>query len=227
MYWKFGAVIAIAMMTAACGTPEVIVHKPETPVRVVAENDNTRAIQLKRITYRMPAGQHMGVVRAGLLCVNRGDLTTKEVNTENRNIDLTRRLEQELKRARYNIVGDANDPFSEERETSADLLLAATVVEFKMNVCFPMAGFGSASSKGEVGLTVEWQVFSRQAKAVIYTVKTTGSAKLDDAQSDGMNVMQGDALLMSLRELMRDEGFYKTVTAPMPKSPPPRAGTKS
>jgi len=227
MFSKVLAAIALAMATAACGTPEVIVHKPETPVRVVAESDSTRTMQVKRITYRLPAGQHMGVIRAGLLCINRGDLTTKEVNTENRNIDLTKRLEQELKRARYNIVGDANDPFSEERENAADLLLAATVVEFKMNVCFPMAGFGIASAKGEVGLTVEWQIFSRQAKAVVYTVRTSGSAKLDDAQSDGMNVMQGDALLVALRELMRDEGFYKTLTAPMPKSPPPRAGAKS
>ncbi len=221
MYGKFLAAIALAMATAACGTPEVIVHKPEAPLRVVAESDAARTVQLKRITYRMPAGQHIGVVQAGLLCVNHGDLTTKEVNTDNRNNDLTLRMQQELQRAKYRVTGDVNDPFSDEKDTSADILIAATITEFKMNICFPMAGFGNlSSSRGEVGMTVEWQLYSRQAKAVVYTVITHGSSLLGESQSDGMTVLQGNALVDSLHELINDEGFYKAVTAPLPKAAP-------
>lgn len=199
----------LAALVSACGTPAQIEHRADP--NVVAAS-SSRSIDLRRIVSKRGAGEHVGQLRAGLLCAGQGDLTTTSVNVEIADREVLNVVHEELKAANYNMVGSPDDLFDSPAKANADYQLAAIISSIKGNLCFPLAGFGNLkSAKGEYAVTVEWQLFSRERNVVIFAATTNGTAKIDEAAENGIRMLQLNALRQAARGLLADERFREAV----------------
>lgn len=202
--------VVVAAGLAACGTPAKIEHAADPTIKQAA---SARSIDLRRIVSKQGAGEHVGQLRAGLLCAGQGDLTTRGINIEITDRDVVRVVHDELKSANYNMVGSPDDLFDDPARARADYQLAGVVSNVRSNICFPWAGVGNVrSSKGEYALTVDWQVYSKERSGVIYSVTTQGTSKIEEAVQDGFRILQTGALRQATRVLLADEGFRNAIS---------------
>lgn len=209
MLFRLLAAAALAAALSACGTAAKIDHQADPTVKSAV---SARSIDLRRIVNKQGSGEHVGQLRGGLACVGHGDLTTKGVNIEITDRTILNVVYDELKAANYNMVGAPDDLFDNPAKARADYQLAGVVSNVKANLCFPLAGFGNLRSvKGEYALTVEWQLFSRERDAVIYTVTTNGTAMVDSADENGMRTLQMNALRQAAKGLLANDGFRDAV----------------
>lgn len=209
MLFRILAAAALAATLCACGTPAKIVHADD-PVVKPAVSSGT--LNLRRIVTKQPAGEHVGQLMAGLTCTGKGDLTTKAVNAETNDREILKVVYDELKAANYELVGTPDDLFDDPSRSGADFQLAGVVSNQKGNLCYPLAGLGNVQNvKGEYSLNVEWQVYSRERKAVIYSVTTAGSSKLEESTADGFRILQFAALRQATKGLLADDGFRNAV----------------
>ncbi len=201
------AVLAGAL--AACGTPAKIDHKGDPSIK---QAESAKTIDLKRIVSKQGAGQHVGQLRAGLLCAGQGDLTTRGVNIDIADRDTLRVIYDELKTANYNMVGTPDDLFDNPARERADFQLAGVVSNVRGNICFPMAGFGNLrSAKGEYAATVDWQLYDRHASKVVYALSTEGTSQVKEASEDGFRQLQTGALRQATKALLADPGFRDAI----------------
>lgn len=222
MISRIVAACLLAAGLAACGTPAKIDHMADPAVKPA---ESSGSIDLRRIVSKQEAGEHVGQLRAGLACAGQGDLTARGINVDITDREIIRVVYDEFKAANYNMAGTPDDLFDNPEREKADYQLAGVVSNVKSNICFPFAGLGNVrSSRGEYGLTVDWQLYSRQRGAVVYSLTTNGTAKLEDSVPDGFRVLQQNALRQATKNLLVDEGFRSAV-ARRSAPPAPRPGS--
>jgi S1-C subfamily serine protease len=212
MLLGLAASAALCLTVAACvttGTSVPIASAPVATPRVIPAGAEAKPIQFRRVVVRLNRGTRIGSISGGYLCIPHGDLTWKSGGRVLINDDeFTDVFREELSKANYPVVGDPKALFEDASEWRAELLVAGLVTELQLNVCMPPGN----SAKGEAGLTVEWQVFSRLDRKVVHKVTTKGTARLSDFTTNGANVVLHNAFAQATRALLADEGFFQLVS---------------
>jgi serine protease Do len=212
MFLGLAASAAMCLTVAACvttGTPVPIASAPVATPRVVPAGADAKPIQFRRVVVRLARGSKIGTISGGYLCIPHGDLTWKSGGRVLINDDeFTEVFREELSKANYPVVGDPKALFEDASEWRAELLVAGLVTDLQLNVCMPPGD----SAKGEAGLTVEWQVFSRLDRKVVHKVTTKGTSRLSDFTPNGANLVLHNAFAQATRALLADEAFFKLVS---------------
>lgn len=205
--------ILLSIFLWGCATPAVVkdVHR-QTPL-TVAPNQESKPIQFKKIVIKLNRGQPIGVTQSGLLCIPKTTISWKSgARISISDEELTDIFREEFEKANFKIVGNPNALFDDPSEWKAELLVAGLVNDIKMNVCYPLGGFFNfQSAKGECYMKVNWQIYSKLDRKVVYEVTTEGSYKSSETKDDEGISIWHNAFAMAVNNLLADKGFYDLV----------------
>lgn len=203
---------AAAMLIAGCVSAKPIrVFDEHEPIRHAGP---TRTLLVKRVVSTIEKGADVGTVQAGLACGGqrrflwaRGGQLDPGVET-----NYADRVREELSRAGYSVVGGVGNLsgralFEDAAQSQADFLLAAVIKSVAWNFCYPYAGFGGTSSTGEAAMEVEWQLYDTEARHVVLTLTTGGTARTMEAKDRGGLEAGFNAFGMAVRNLLADPQF--------------------
>lgn len=203
------AACGLSLTVAGCVTtapPTPIASAPNLAPRPIATGTEAKPIQFRRIVVKMARGTTFGSLQGGYLCVPHGELTWKRGQVIINDDELTDVFREELTKANYPVVGDPSALFEDASEWRAELLVAGLVTDMKANLCV-----GPGGSKGEAGMTVEWQIFSRLDRRIVHKVTTRGVGKIGEFSNKGYDAVFHLAFGQATRALLADEGFHKLV----------------
>lgn len=202
------------LFLASCGVKEVPVTQPQ--VIHVPDGKETRPVSLGKIVLQVPAGKPVVRVKGGLACVQAEKDTPMPSGAKGNNLSkmFVETFYGELKNANYNVIGDPAALFDEDSSGMAELAVSGAVKDFWCEVCFPMMRWGNLrDGSGSGTIEVDWQVYNRLDKKVIYKVLIKGSANSSFANSaNGMDEIMSLAMANAVQGLLADPGFHKTVS---------------
>lgn len=203
------AVMALSLLSA-CAPVQQIERVPDVDPRMAESFASTKSIVYQRSIVRNTRGEGVITVQGGLACVPHAEATARSEQFAWTDQEYENAFQEEFARAGYRVartVG-SGDLFTDKKDIPADFRIAGIVTRPKMNVCFPMAGFGNITSgKGEASLTVEWQVWSNAQNAVVYTSTQKGYAKLDTSVAGPARELWTAAFARAVRGLLADDQF--------------------
>jgi serine protease Do len=217
---RFSLIALCAVLLAACEPPQKIVHTPEPLLRPIVTGSQTRALAFERLSLA-PGAVARGAIMGGLACITHGqpDLNLGRADEHERI------FAEVVTLAGYTL---ANDPGSAAglfgQRGGADYRVGGLVSDFRINVCYPMAGFGDGTNgHGEASIDVEWQVFSAAEDKVVHSVRARGSAKVASTIPRPTTELVRQAFTNAVRELIADDTFRTLMTAPAPAARPKRS----
>jgi len=174
---------------------------------------DAKPLLFKKVVVKLPRGHKIGAIQAGLLCIPQGQpLTWKGGRVNITSDDFTEAFRDELEKANYPLVGNPDALFEDPSEWEAELLVAGMIKDMTANICFPMAGFGNfTDARGEAFIKVDWQIYSRLDRKVVYTTTTEGSSKLQETSPTGGVDVFINAFAIATQNLLADKGFHDLV----------------
>lgn len=212
---RFLLVVLMGALAAACATPAPIRQMAEQNVRVIPLGEQAKPIQFQRIVVRMPRNSVIGAVQFSLLCIGRSELTYRGGRATIEDETYSDVFREELEAANYTVVGDPDALFEDPDSWRAELVIAGLIKDIKANICFPRTdvnGNYTEHSNGEASMDVEWQVYSRLNRQVVYEVTTQGAGRTTLATIGGGEDAIIEAFAQATRNLLADETFYDLVT---------------
>jgi len=174
---------------------------------------DAKPLLFKKIVVKLPRGKEIGSLQYGLLCIPAArPLTWKGGRLNVTSDDFTEVFREEFEKANYPLVGDPDALFEDPSEWKAELLVAGMIKAITANICYPLSGWGNyTDSKGEAYLKVEWQIYSRLDREVVYTTTTEGSSKVKETMSTGTLDIMLNAFAIATQNLLADQGFHDLV----------------
>lgn len=209
--WILLAIVMASM--AGCVSSATIPTVKQGAVQEVAKNETAKPIQFKKIVIKLHRGENIGAVQGGIFCANQAELTYRGGRADISDDDLTEAFRDELEAANYEVVGDPDALFDDPSSWRAEYLVAGLVKTLKANICYPLAGWGNTSeAKGEAYMKVDWQIYSRLDRKVVYELSTEGQGARTTAK-DGQDIdIFIDAFAQATRNLLADKKFHDLVT---------------
>lgn len=205
--------ILFALTVSGCATPAEIKDVTEAEVRDIPLGQKTKPLQFKKIVIKMRRGTKIGAWEVGLLCIPQGELKYRGGKISFGGDELSEVFREELEKANYTLVGDPNLLFDDPSTWKAQFLIAGLVKDMKANICYPYSGFGNMSSaNAQAYVKVEWQIYSRLDRKVVYKVTTEGSSKSDETSDTAAMDAFMNAFAGATRGLIADRKFYDLVT---------------
>lgn len=213
-------VLAIVALSTACAKMQEIERVAPAQAQAANGLGKTKTFVYEKAVVRSTAGTSALTLQAGLACVPQAEGVTSDNNYVENNALLENVFKDEFARAGYATLGtvSSGDLFGDKRDLAADYRVAAVVTKPKMNVCLPMAGFGKTEGHGEASLTVEWQLYSNQQKAVVYNTEQKGYAKITSSVPQPIRALWSEAYANTVRGQLADPGFIAVVNGAPPAS---------
>lgn len=208
--------MSACVLLCACAPVQQIERVPEVNVRTTDAFAQTKSFLYERSIRRGNVGDSTMTIEGGLACVPHVEAKATSSQNALTDQDYENIFQEEFEHAGIRIartVG-SGDLFTDKKDIPADYRIAGVITRPKMNVCFPMAGFGNyTSGKGEASMTVEWQVYSNQQRAVVYSTTQKGYAKLENSTANPGRELWHQAFARAVRGLLVDGGFLGLVSA--------------
>lgn len=206
--------LVVALSLSGCaGTPSVIKDVEDKTVENLKSPESAKPIQFTKVVVKLKRGEHIGALKAGLLCVPQGDLNWKGGKVSVDSDEFTDAFKEELEKYNFKTVGDTNALFEDPSSWKSEILVAGLIKELKANICYPHGGWGNFSTaKGDAYIKVDWQIYSKLDRSVVHTVSTEGAYKKTDAMAGGDNIAVLNAFAQASRNLLADEKFRQIVS---------------
>lgn len=203
--------VLFAVLLSGCVANPVKKASAMTAIDVPNGTD-AKPIQFRKVVVKLSRGQKIGDVQVGLACIRQGDLTWKGGRLTLSGDEFTEAFRDELVKANYPVVGNPDALFEDPNEWKAELLAAGLIKSMEANLCFPHAGFGNFSrSMGGAYVKVDWQVFSRLDRKVIFETSTEGSYQNDEAKEGTTGDVLINAFAIATQNLLANQGFHDLV----------------
>ncbi|PTS81392.1 hypothetical protein DBR17_09775 [Sphingomonas sp. HMWF008] len=193
----------------------------------LAQAQTSKSVQLSKVILDTESRPIAGKLKGGTLCVFPskidGVLPKDKKSQDYERYDTL--FSEKMKALGFRVVTTSGDLFAgEDDKNKADLLVGAVVYPDTLNICSSVNG-----EKGDVTLTVDWQIFDRAAGKVIEKATTSGKGVQEKFSRDGLVGMWNRAFIMSLTALIDQGSLQKSagvvVTPEAPKPAPPTAAT--
>jgi len=200
------------MLTACASSANIQPSNPASPIKVSAQSQS-RPIQYKRIVVDIDRGKDIGSIQIGIACIPDQELFYRGGKSSVDDELFSEAMYDELTRANYDVVDTTDNLFESPDDFRAEYLIAGLIKDMQANVCYPYAGFGNwSSSKGEGELTVDWQIYSRLDRKVVYETKTHGSGFVDSTMPEALSEILLRAFSNATRGLLADKKFHDLLT---------------
>ena len=218
MFWlrrsyAYAALTVTSLLLVGCVSPATIPTVAEKEVINVEDGRATKPVQFRKIVIKLKRGADIGSIQSGLFCVPRAELIYRGGRRTLSGDELTEVFQDELKAANYEVVGDPNALFEDPSTWKAQFLIAGLVKKMLANICFPNLGFGDITNgTGEAFMEVDWQIYSRLDRRVVYRLTTAGTGKVTQRQPAPETIAFLDAFAQATRNMLADQGFHDLVT---------------
>jgi len=204
---------AFAIALSACQQQSRIAPIAEQPVIKVVETDHARPVQFSRIVIDLKRGAQIGTFREGVgFCTEPGTLVYHggRMNLDDR--ELSDAFRDELERANYKVVGNPDALFDDPSSWQAEFLIAGLVKRVDADLCYAYSELEKVTkASGVLLMDVDWQVYSRLDRSVVYTTHTQGRGEIKDPSTSGETDVVLDAFAQATRNLLADRRFYEIV----------------
>lgn len=203
--------LALVCLTGGCAIK--IQTAPLSRAIEVPADAQTRRLQFLRLVNNIPKSEPIGDIRFGVLCLPGKKLDLQDGRVTLNETELAERFALEMEKARYQV--ERTTPaglFEPQVQSQADFLVVGQIENLQINACSPMSDFGNwRDAKGGVYIKMQWQIFGRQDRKLIYEVATEGSFYADSSVVGGIPVLMSNAFAAATQNLMADPGFYNWV----------------
>lgn len=205
------ACCVILFVFSGCVPESIDVKDAEilTP-KAIPSGKKAKPVQLKRVITKIKRGTVIGSFQAGMLCLPGGELTWKggrgfvDIN------ELNEVFREEFESANYTVAGDPDSLFDDSSSWQAEYLIGAIITDIEVGLCYQPGG-----TKGDVYLEVNWQVYSRLDRKVVYKTTTEGSYEVIEPSSHAIMDLYVYAFGMAAQNLLADQKFYALLTGEM------------
>lgn len=200
----------------ACSISPVQVAEAKTP-RPIPRGADANPIEFRKIVTKLRLGEEIGQVQYGWGCFPGAVLGWRGGQINITDEEFTDTFRKELESNNYPVVGDPYALFGDPAAWKAEILVAGLVNKIDLKVCFPFSGspnvnIGNTSTlKGGAFIRVEWQIYSRSARKVVYKTTTEGSFRTDEAIQGGLPIVLRNAFAANVRNLLADPGFHSLI----------------
>lgn len=169
-----------------------------------------KSVQLSKVILDTETNEIKGKLKGGTLCVFPSKLPIiKEKKSENYE-RYDQRFSEKMKANGFNVITTSADLFAtDDDKNKADFLIGATIRPDILNICSSVNGM-----KGNVDLTIEWQIYDRSAKKVVVTTTTSGHGVQEKFARDELKGMWDQAFLESLVALTRQDAVQAFIGKP-------------
>jgi hypothetical protein len=215
--------ILIFLVIAGCGgsgieqAQQKAYFANQKPPLEVPAGVQSKPIQFKRIVVKLRRGTAIGSMKAGILCIPRRSLVWRGGRATFSGDELTEVFQGELKQANYSVVGDTTALFNDPSEWKAEHLIAGLVTNMQADLWFPLIGYQDTQTvKGEATMTVQWQLYSRLDRKVVYKTTTVGKYVRGSSIATGASDMFFNAFADATRQLLAEKEFYDILVASKP-----------
>ena len=180
-----------------------------------AAQDGGKSVQLSKVILDTTSREIKGKLKGGTLCVFPSKIDAifpkdKKSQDYERYDTL---FSEKLKTLGFRTVTTSSDLFAgEDGKNKADFLVGAVVYPDTLNICSSVNG-----EKGDVILSVDWQIYDRAAGKVVETLTTQGQGVQEKFSRDGLVGMWNRAFLVSLDALVANGALQKHVGTPATK----------
>ena len=201
--------LAVSLL-GACAAPQEVDRTANSDVKVEGAASTNRVFAYQRLVSSAQRAEPFATIKVGLACIPRAQAGWNTGNFVLSEQEYERIVQEEFTAAGYRMTAGVNtgELFSDRRPAPADFRIAGLMSKMKMNVCYPLAGFGDAyRGTGEASLTVEWQIYSEKTKGVVFTTTKAGFASVDSSIPGVAKELIQRALVQSIRAMLTDPGF--------------------
>ena len=180
-----------------------------------APKSPSRPLLLDRVVFDVPSkGTVLGERRQGNLCVFPAPLIWGDEVLEYNRGDYHREFEKIANHYNFELVKKSTSLFGTSIPTGNELLIAARIVVTNQNLCSARTFSEHIPiRKGNVRLSVRWEIFSVAEKKVVYVLENESSGVLEDFKPDGEDSYYVQAFGNSVRGLLNDRGFRTLVSS--------------
>jgi len=204
-------VVSALLFSSACSTPTVNQVLAKDPIDIL-HSEEAKPILFKKVVVKLKRGQEIGRLQGGLMCIDRGPLTWKGGKVNLTGDEFTEVFREELEKANYPVVGNPDALFEDPDEWKAELLVAGLVKDMQANMCYPrIYYYDYETCRGSAYIGVNWQVYSRLDRKVVYETNTEGSSSITQASATVQTDLFLNAFSMATQNLLSDEGFHNLV----------------
>jgi len=205
----------VAAVLAGCQGQSRIQPVAEQPVISVADPSAARPVQFSRIVIDLRRGEQIGTFREGRgYCSQPGTLIYRGGRMTFDDRELSETFRHELERANYRVVGDPDALFDDASSWKAEFLVAGRVTHIDADLCYAYDTWQKVmKASGAALMDVDWQVYSRLDRSVVYRQHTQGRGELalEQASTSGESDVLLNAFAQATRNLLADRGFYERV----------------
>jgi len=196
---------AVMTLLSACHSMPVRQYPETTPV---ALSGKSHPIMVKQILGGINLGQDIGTVQIGIFCIPRENSRWKRSEPVRLlNPELGEQFRRELTAAGYEVVETSDSLVDDPQEGKAEFLLSGILTHLVHNRCFPYSGGNSYQSpSGEASVEVEWHLYERRTRSVVYKTVTGGHATTTTGPAGGKDAYNR-ALEAALHNLLGDPQF--------------------
>lgn len=201
----------LACAPASAQTAQDKASAPDAPA--AAQN----SVKLTDVYVELAAGAPYISLRGGGLCIGRRITKTwPGGRVESSNFGAYRAVfKQEMEAAGYKVITPGQDNLFDPEAGAADYEIAGVITGLMIDGC---TGDGfyteKGTAKGDVSMTIDWQVYARLRKQLVAHVKTTGTSKLDERVLGGLQQLVAASFTDNLRKLIENLDVRAALNAP-------------
>jgi S1-C subfamily serine protease len=169
----------------------------------IPSGQKAKPVQLKKVLVKIKRGTEIGSIQTGVFCMPAGPITWKGGRLVLDVTEFDEVFREEFESANYKVVGDPEALFDDPSSWAAEFLIGAMVTDMDMSICSSALGV-----KGEIYLEVNWQVYSRLDRRVVYKTETEGSHEVTEPTDQTIDDLVLYAFGMATQNLLADPKFY-------------------
>lgn len=207
-----GLVLAVVLATAA-HAQETASTPAAAPATTSAAPASQKIVKFSKIILNPEITKENQKIKVGTICLLSGNPVNFGDDQRTLNFERFERLfSDHLKAKGFKVQATSNDLFEGDGDPNqANFLFGATLQPTNVRMCNSVNG-----QKGEISVSVEWQIFDRAQKKVVEVVKTSGTGSRAKFDIDGFEGMINDGFKASLDALVGQGLVAKYLGAPTP-----------
>ncbi|MDB5490969.1 MAG: hypothetical protein JWO78_818 [Micavibrio sp.] len=172
-------------------------------------------VWLSKMQLAIPHGDTIGSVSPrgmGILCRGPyGVVSRASVTSHMESKSMRDAFNDTLSAQGYDVAGSSTVMFDEDDDEARSIyLVAARITDIKMDVCQRVTFLFAydLGYTGESSMEVEWTVYDRLRRVVVYKTVTRGYSKMDLPNYEAIDMMIDDSFGVATNNLGADPGFH-------------------
>ncbi len=160
----------------------------------------------------LPPGMNIGNSSTGSFCMSPGyPINRNEIKKAIDTKFLRQSFHDAMESNGYDVTGSLNIVFEpEDEEQRAEYSIGGKLKDVQLDMCIssPSALNVFAQRPGESGeiyIAIDWSIYDRLKRHVVYSTKSEGYSKRDIPNLEGLSVLFDDAFEMAVHNLAADE----------------------